>query len=77
MRYITEKDLVVFDEYSRLLDDHIRLNKEWKELVQRHYNGEMSYEDTRPKFEESLEAFYRWEEFRKKNTAILLAQVQK
>lgn len=77
MRYITEKDFDIFDENKRLYDEHIRLNQEWLDLVKRHYKGKMSYEDTRPKFEESLKAFYKWQEHHNKNASILLAKVQK
>lgn len=57
MRYMVEKD---FDECTRLFDEHIKLNKEWLNQVKRHYNGEITYEETRPQFEASIEAYNKW-----------------
>ncbi|MBN9226673.1 MULTISPECIES: hypothetical protein [Legionella] len=76
MKYITEKDFEIFDENRRLYDEHIRLEEEWLDQVKRHHNGEMSYEDTYPKFEESLNAYNKWKEFHDKNLDILLAKVR-
>lgn len=76
MRYISEEDMPIFHEATRLREEAERLHVEWVSQVQKSYTGEISYNDTKPKFDEYLEAFNKWKQFQEQHAAILLAKIQ-
>ncbi|MCL9685327.1 hypothetical protein [Legionella maioricensis] len=76
MQYITEENMPIFQEATRLRDESIRLHKEWLAEVEESNKGRTSFEDTEPKFNEYLAATKKWKDFQDVHAEILLAKVQ-
>lgn len=72
MRYVTKEDIKIFDESFKLREEMDRLHKEWLEQVKKHHRGEMSYKDTKPKYDEYIEAGDKWKKFNQENAEILM-----
>jgi len=76
MRYITLEDVKIFEEEEQLAKKAREAREAWLSEVERSYNGEIKYEDTKTSFDRYIEAHNKWRKFFDENHGILLAQTK-
>jgi hypothetical protein len=75
MKYITPKDLLIFEQYQKIEDSWRNARLCWLELVKKAHAGKIQYEDTESSFNDYINLCEKWQRFREKHADVLLAKV--